>query len=338
MKGFKYLSFLLLLPASCNNDIPVPPPVEQDSDVLHVLSIGMDETATRSIVTTGNLNTNGSQIGVYAVNSDQTEYHPLHGGSNTAIYQCNGTDWNVVAADDSKLLRLPSGSTVNVSAFYPSTLTPVYKSNGESYVSGINIPVADDFAASAQTDYLYAEPVTGINTSNPGATFTLKHALSKLTFKVYKDAALTDQIKLTALKILDDSYKLQAGMGKTMRLNNGTLQGLSGQSAFTLTAAAEQVQEIKEKSATSSTVTTATAYCLLAPAPNVEYLSFQLTTVEADTGQEQTFLTQRTDMHSHRWTAGQHLIINIVLKGMEAIVTGLAVYDWEDYTDTNFPI
>lgn len=334
MKGFKYLSFLLLLPASCNNDIPVPPPVEQDSDVLHVLSVGMDEAATRSIVTTDNLKTNGSQIGVYAVNSDQTEYHPPHGGSNTAIYQCDGANWNVVAADDSKLLRLPSGSTVNVSAFYPSTLTPVYKSKNESYVSGIHILVEDDFAASAQTDYLYAEPVTGINTATPSATFTLKHALSKLTFRVYKDATLTKVTNLSALKIIDDSYKLQAGTGKTMRLSNGTLQGLSGQSAFTLTATTEQVQEIKEKSAAS----TATAYCLLAPAPNVEYLSFQLTTVEADTGQEQTFLTQRTDMHSHRWTAGQHLIINIVLKGMEAIVTGLAVYDWEDYTDTNFPI
>ena len=334
MKGFKYLSFLLLLPASCNNDIPVPPPVEQDSDVLHVLSVGMDEAATRSIVTTDNLKTNGSQIGVYAVNSDQTEYHPLHGGSNAAVYQCDGTNWNVVAADDSKLLRLPSGSTVNVSAFYPSTLTPVYKSKNESYVSGIHILVEDDFAASAQTDYLYAEPVTGINTANPGATFTLKHALSKLTFRVYKDATLTKVTNLSALKIIDDSYKLQAGTGKTMRLSNGTLQGLSGQSAFTLTATTEQVQEIKEKSAAS----TATAYCLLAPAPNVEYLSFQLTTVEADTDQKQTFLTQRTDMSSHRWTAGQHLIINIVLKGMEAIVTGLAVYDWEDYTDTNFPI
>lgn len=338
MKGFKYLSFLLLLPASCNNDIPVLSPVEQDSDVLHVLSVGMDEAATRSIVTTDNLKTVGEKIGVYAVNSDQTEYHPLHGGSNTAIYQYDGTNWNVVAADDSKLLRLPSGSTVNVSAFYPSILTPVYKSKNESYVSGIHILVEDDFAASAQTDYLYAEPVTGINTAKPGATFTLKHALSKLTFRVYKDATLTKATNLSALKIIDDSYKLQAGTGKTMRLSNGTLQGLSGQPAVNLTATADQVQEIKTKSTTSATVTTATAYCLLAPAPNVEYLSFQLTTVEADTGQEQTFLTQRTDMHSHRWTAGQHLIINIVLKGMEAIVTGLAVYDWEDYTDTNFPI
>jgi len=336
MKRFYYLFLWLPFLTSCGDDAVVPPPVMPDSDVLRVLSVDMAEAATRSIVTTDRLKTDGTQIGVYAVNPDQTEYQPLRGGSNTAVYEYQSGNWNVAAATDDKLLRLPSTGTVNVLAFYPATLTPAYSRSGSS-VSGIKILSEDDFEASNQTDYLYAEAVTGINVANPGATFTLKHALAKLTFKVHKIDTWISDVKLTALKIISEN-SLQVGAGKSMRLGSGTLQGLNGTSTFTLTATERQIQEIHTKDA-APPVAPATAYCLLAPAPSVEYLSFQLTIIEGgENGQVRTFQTKKINMKEHRWTAGKHLIINIMLSGMNASLTDIQVYDWEDYTDTNFPI
>ena len=121
-----------------------------------------------------------------------------------------------------------------------------------------------------------------------------------------------------------------------MLLKDGTLQGLNGVSTITLTATDEQKTKILQKTEETAGKTTASPFCLLAPAGGVEYLSFYLTTLTG--GQEQTFLTQQTDFSENRWTAGKHLVITIILDGMAATITGIKVYQWGDYADTYLPI
>ncbi|MCD8184065.1 MAG: fimbrillin family protein [Bacteroides sp.] len=332
-----FLSLPLL--TACGDD--AVPSDSRYSDVLRVLSVGTGETVSRSVVTNTELAAVGAQIGVYAVNSDGTQYEPLFGGGNTAVYEYTGSVWNVSATEDSKLLRLPSatGATVSTYAYYLSTLVPEYKTSGGSSVSGVEILTKDDFEASAQTDYLYSDVVADVNAATAGVKFTMRHALAKLTFRVYKTASLTETMKLTALQLIDNSNNLQGGTGKSMRLKDGQLQGLTGQSSITLTATDAQKREILQKaSGAAGDTNTATAYCLVAPAPNVEYLSVQLTTATGDAGTEQTFLTSRTYMKTDQWSAGQHLIVTLLLDGMKATISSIKVYQWEDYTDTYLPI
>lgn len=334
----------LLLTACGDNALP-PLPDGAEPDVLRVLSVDAAEPDTRSIVTTAGLNTDGGRIGVYAVNTDGTEYVPSRGGSNTSAYQHDGSRWNCAATDGSKLLRLPpaTGSTVKAAAFYPADLVPRYGSNDGSYVSGINVLAADDFAATNQTDYLYSGFDGNLHTASRNISFALKHALAKLTIKVYRKSVLSDT-KLISLQILDaGGSNLQAGSGKSMNLDTGTLQGLVGQTAITLTAGNDsQKQTINEV----GSGTTATAYTLVAPAPSLEYLAFQLTTSSGAADSEQSFLTSSIKMVGAdraageylRWTAGSHYVFTIVLDGMQAGIADIQVCKWESDTDTFIPV
>lgn len=345
MKDFKtWIIAGSLLLTACGDNALTPLPDGAEPDVLRVLSVDAAEPDTRSIVTTAGLNTAGGRIGVYAVNTDGTEYVPSRGGSNTSAYQHDGNRWNCDATDGSKLLRLPpTGSTVKAAAFYPADLVPRYGSNGGSYVSGIHVLAADDFTATNQTDYLYSGFTGTLHTASRNTSFTLKHALAKLTIKVYRKSVLSDT-KLTSLQILDaGGSNLQAGSGKSMNLETGALQGLVGQTAITLTAGDDgQKQTISE----AGSSTTATAYTLVAPAPSLEYLAFQLTTSRGTAESEQSFLTSSIKMVDAspasgeylRWTAGSHYVFTIVLDGMQAGIADIQVCKWESDTDTFIPV
>lgn len=328
-----FLAILLPALAACN-DASVPLPSSGvDSDVLRINSVNMEGVKTRSIVE--NASTNGFQIGVYALNEDDTEYIPAKGGSNTGVYQYDGTKsvWNAVASDGSKLLRLPSTGNCKVYAYYPSTLTPVYQSAGGTYLTGVTVLSQDDFTATAQTDYLYPQASVTANATTRDVSFILKHALAKLTFKVYKLPVISETVKLSRLQIITNSNSLQTGSGKSMVPATGRLQGLVGTNNITLAASTGQEPEVMEKSADNSP--TASPFCLVAPAPNVEYLSFQLTVLTG--GNEQTYLTQQFKMTTN-WVAGGHFVFTLVLNGMNAVISGMKLYDWEGYTETNIPI
>ena len=335
------LSLLLLLTAACTSENAELLPQPSDApDVLRIASVGMDDGKnTRGIMDNTGIQTNGCQIGVYAVNSDNTEYIPLHGGSNASVYQYNNSCWNVTSMDGSKLLRLPTnGNSCKIYAYYPSGLVPVYQAAGGSYLSGINVVAQDDFSSTTQKDYLYPSvaATTNIN-SFSGVSFTLKHALAKLTFKVYKLAVMTEEIKLTKLQIIANANTLQVGSGKTMLLSSGNLQGLVGTDLITL-AASDGGMALPAQTNTinlGNPKSTVFPFCLVAPAPNVDYLSFQLTVVSNK--QEQTYLTQQIKMTSH-WAAGNHFVFTLVLNGMNAIISGMKQYQWEGYTETDIPI
>lgn len=308
------------------------------SDVLQILSVDTEDTTnnrlpTRSIATT--VQTEGKQLGIYAVRSDLSLYKPMD-GANPATYTYTSGSWGIT--DASQQLRLPKSGSLSVYAWHAAEehLTPVYQNGGNSYLTGIHILSKDDFAATGQTDYLYPAAPATVNVSSRKATFTLKHALAKLTFKVYKASSLTDEMFLTGIEIRDHATTLQTGTDKTMLLKDGTLQGLNGVSTITLTATDEQKTKILQKTEETGGKTTASPFCLLAPAGGVEYLSFYLTTLTG--GQEQTFLTQQTNFAANRWTAGKHLVITIILDGMAATITGIKVYQWGDYADTYLPI
>ena len=332
-----YTCSILLVCGACGEGEPLPPEVFPASDVLRIVSVRTGNTLTRSVTTT--VETDGDSISIYAIRqSDQSEYLPLD-GTNPATYgySSSSTLWKV--SDPARQLRLPKSGSLSVYAWHPSDdrLLPVYQSGGNTYLSGINVLSSDDFSATNQADYLYPASPATVSLASPAATFTLKHALAKLTFKVYKLSSLTDEMILTGIQIRDYSTTLQTGTDKGMLLKDGTFHGLNGVSTLTLTATeAQRAAILKKEDETPGGTVTASPFCLVAPAPGVEYLSFQLTTLTG--GQEQTFLTQQADFSDRRWKAGEHHVITIVLDGMKATITGIQVYQWGDYNDTHLPI
>lgn len=154
------LSLCLPVCTGCSGEVKEYLETAYPSDILRILSVDTEDTAdnnlpTRSITTT--VQTEGNQLGIYAVRSDLSQYDPMD-GVNPATYTYTSGSWGIT--DASRQLRLPKSGSLSVYAWYAAEehLIPVYQSGGNSYLTGINILSKDDFAATGQTDYLY--PVT----------------------------------------------------------------------------------------------------------------------------------------------------------------------------------
>lgn len=331
-----FLSCLLLLPACTeeNRDGILSAP---GWEPLRIASIAMDGSATpRGIIEkvgkgTGEL----SSIGVYAAYSDGAEYKPAH-GSNTDIYQYDGSQWSTTATPFDAVLRLPTGTGapgVTAYAWHPSDLTPVYQSNGGSHVTGVDIPNQIIFDAANQNDYLYATPASV--QAGTAASFTMNHALLKLTCKIYKSSSLTEEIHLTSLSITERNNNWLTGQG-SMRLANGELSGLTNTSKLVITAGdASQGYTPKVVVVPDTQDNPATVHCLLAPT-SVTGLRFEL---EAKSSvQTYSFQSNFVTPGKLEGNKGEHIIVTIKLDGMDAKVTGISVYKWEPYSDTYIPV
>jgi len=329
-----FLSCLLLLPACTeenqNGTLSAP-----GWEPLRIASIAMDGSATpRSIIETVGKGTGElSSIGVYAAYSDGAEYKPAH-GSNTDIYQYDGSQWSTTATHLDAVLRLPTATGapgVTAYAWHPSDLTPVYQSNGGSHVTGVAIPNQITFDAANQNDYLYATPASV--QAGTAASFTMNHALLKLTCKIYKSSSLTEEIHLTSLSITERNNNWLTGQG-SMRLADGVLSGLTNTSKLVITAD-DTSPGYTPKVVPDTQNSPTTVHCLLAPT-SVTGLRFELeakSSVQTYSFQSNFVTPTKTD-----GAKGEHIIVTIKLDGMDAKVTGISVYKWEPYSDTYIPV
>lgn len=337
------LYLFLFLSASCEQaTIPETTPDDNDPtvEVLRITSVSLKgNTSVRSIITgtetdpVSGTNTNGkiSRLGMYAVCTDGTEYQPAN-GKNTATYVNAATGkWQPAAnltGDES--LRLCS-TPVYIHAWHPASLLPSY-SNGNFYVTGIGLLTADDFQATGQTDYLYAAGSSGnggtagtktavTSQNNPGLSFTMKHALAKLTFKMKKDLSIdaseTLTLKQIVLKSYGNNFLTGSGSNRRMSLQDGVLSGLVATEKLTYTG------DLVLNHTTQDVV------ALVAPIKDMQRFSFELTVSSAN-GETRKYQTKALNV-STTWEAGKNYAYTIKADKMSAILEGLPeVTDWTD--------
>lgn len=199
-----------------------------------------------------------------------------------------------------------------------------------SGVYSVEVTVRDaDTFDGKQIDYLYATPVQASKTSKI-ISLQLFHALTKVSFYIYKSANASDEIlTLKKIDIRSNTGRLQIGKAD-MRLNGtgeelGRLNGLAGTSSIELTGS-----KILETSLTQPNIS-----CLVAPMDAAEQvLSFRLT-VDVD-GVEREFETASISSESGvKWLAGYHYVYKIRIDKMEGTFEGVTVYDWQNSTDQN---
>lgn len=328
------LSVLLALTA-CTDGHDSLPPVNTGGDILRISSVTMEgaaAAASRGIITeVGTADDQLSSIGVYTVGvngTSETEYKPAH-GKNTGIYKYGSSGWTSTATQPADALRLPTDGTTSIRAYawHPATLTPAYQSDGSS-ISGVNIHSTDIlFDAANQVDYLYSEPATP--TAGTPVTFTMNHAMVKLTCQVYKTASLTEDIHLTKLSVTENGSKWVTGEGK-MKLADGVFTGLTNTSQIVMAAAGNDVSKV-----VGDVSNPASVYCLVAPTAPAR-LRFELEAESAN--QQYSFQTSYVTLSDASWTKGQHILFTIKLDGMNAQVTGIQVCQWDEYTDTSIPV
>lgn len=292
--------------AACHTD--EIPEVAKEGATLELESVSiLGENSTKGATTSV------EAVKLYLQNNNSTWVNPEF------TTQSNGT-WGCT---DAPILGT---SETDVYAYYP-TSENVTSSSGV-YSIPVSIRSTDTFAGE-QVDYLYADPVKASKTSKV-VSLTLKHALTKVSFQIYKSTNASDEkLTLTKIEIRSNTGRLQTGTGN-MRLNGtgaemGSLTGLAGSSQIVLTGS-----QLLETSLTRPNV-----YCLVAPMNATEQvLSFRLT-VNVD-GVEREFETSSISSSSStgvKWEAGKDYVYKIRIDKMEGTFEGVTVYDWQSSAD-----
>lgn len=296
---------------SCDGD-GVPEP-GTEGGALQLRSVELSDPS----VTRARGATQLTKIGVYV-----TDYvHAALATNAQSVYELSNGTWssdtppNITVADADAPNRLY--------AFAPSDLSVTNSSVGNH-----SIPVqvvADNFSASRQVDYLFATPLTATAASR-AVTFTMNHALAKVSFRVSKSANVQETLTLKKIELLSSTSRLQMGTSGTMNLSTGILNGLASTNSITLEGSAVLSTLQKDPNVSS----------LVAPMSAAETrLSFRLTVdvTGADGTTSRSFETAVVD--EVQWKAGYHYVYAITVDKMGGSLTNVKIDAWKSDANQN---
>lgn len=221
----------MLLATGCEKDTESNEPVE--------LQIAPTVAVTRSVIEggeqTATKNTIMQNVAVYATGDDYTKAK----SNNHAIYLLSSGSWSSTGSD---LIYL-TNKTATIYAYYPA-----YKSDGTTFQpiseddvttsstipisvleSSAAITVVDNAtgnaiaAANGEIDYMYATSTTASNqTASKSITLTMKHALSMVSFRIYKSENYHGEGKLTQIVLRNTTGNSVLSKGSTSTTMNVT--------------------------------------------------------------------------------------------------------------------
>ena len=183
--------------ASCSNELDVPVNQAVLGGGTTPLSINVLANPTTKAQITGDKLPNESKIGVTLIATDAADgKYDTYEYKNIYYSTTDGATWKI---DNTKSILL-SATDGTVYAYYP------YDAN-ETVIEHISINATDG------TDYMYAEPVSGIKNSNAAAQLTMKHALSVVKFTIqgastnaYTGAGVISNVKLEGATMGSEGY------------------------------------------------------------------------------------------------------------------------------------
>ena len=310
----KYTDILLASVAAlvflgCDGD-GVPEP-DTEGNALQLRSVELsDPSVTRALGAT-----QLTKIGVYVTDNA----HAALATNAKSVYELANGTWSSITPPD---ITVTDASTPNrLYAFAPSDLSVTNSSVGNHSVP-VQV-VADNFNASQQVDYLCATPLTATAASR-AVTFTMNHALAKVSFRVSKSANVQETLTLTKIELLSS---LQMGSSGTMNLSTGTLNGLASTNSIALEGSAVLSTLQKDPNVSS----------LVAPMSAAETrLSFRLTVdvTEADgTVTPRSFET--AVVRAVQWKAGYHYVYAITVDKMGGSLTNVKIDAWKSDANQN---
>lgn len=306
------LTLLVGLCSACEQEIA--PVSTSGSHALQVCSVELPELSSTRALGATQLN----EIGVYVTNHDNT---PLSDKAQS-IYKFQSGTWSSDTPPD---ITVADAATSNLLYAFSPASAVVTNDGGGLHTIPASI-VADDFTASRQVDYLYAAPAEAWASSR-SVTFTMNHALAKVSFRVRKSDAVQEVVALKSIELLSSTSRLQSGSNATMNLQNGTLNGLASTSSLILSGSVtlSNVQNQPNVSA------------LVAPMSARETrLSFRLTVEVTENDGSSTKRTFETaTVKEVQWKAGYHYIYVITVDKMGGSLTNVLIDAWKNDANQN---
>jgi hypothetical protein len=270
-----------------------------------------DGTGTKSEVSSFS----SSVIGVF-VDDANGAYSPSYNSTATVS---SGT--NSVTPTPSVYIN----ADATVYAYYPATASEI-ENPASTSTKSITVASTDDFAATSQTDYMWATQAS-VNKSNRTAALTFNHALAKIIFSIklgdtYAGTGSLTDIKLTAA---NSSYEFKAGTG-TMAISDGAIAGLSDQATL----------EYSGTLALSTTASTTTA--LVAPATLAENTSAS-SEITLDLTIDGNVYTATLPVSSvAAWAAATSYTYNVTVNSGELTIGTVSIAGWTAGTSTDVTV
>ena len=321
------LIFGLLLTAGCGDDQNTG--TAENNDPVE-LRISPRVTLTRGVVD-GTAFADGTTVAVYAEGDDYTTAK----GNNYAKYKYSSSAWN---SDGSDKIYL-TNAEATIYAYYPTTtlynttsLTiPVTLLETESEIAAVdNINGTSVAAAAGEVDCMYATSVSSVTNKSNKTTpvpLTMKHALSMVSFRVYKAADYEGTGKLTkiVLKNVGDGTTLSKGASPTMNIKNGTItEGTPTAATYTRT--------IKDGYTLESTTNGAGAkkFSIMVLPISTSIGNDKIQATFTIDGAEYTVKLTAPTANSGAWPAGKNHLYTVKLSGTELSLGTITVTQWEE--------
>ena len=300
------LIFGLLLTAGCGDDQNTG--TAENNDPVE-LRISPRVTLTRGVVD-GTAFGSGATVAVYAEGTDYT----ADKSNNYAKYKYSSSAWN---SDGSDKIYL-TNAEATIYAYYPTDdkhnitnltipVTLLEGTEATTITAVNNVTGTSIAAATGEVDCMYAMPVLKVtNKSNQtkGVELTMKHALSMVSFRVYKAADYEGTGKLT--KII-----------KTGAITEGT------------PTAATYTRTIKDGYTLEDTAAGAGAKkfsIMVLPISTIGNDKIQATfTID---GAEYTVKLTAPSDNSGAWLAGKNHLYTVKLSGTELSISTITVTQW----------
>ena len=320
------LIFGLLLTAGSGDDQNTG--TAENNDPVE-LRISPRVTLTRGVVD-GTAFGSGATVAVYAEGTDYT----ADKSNNYAKYKYSSSAWN---SDGSDKIYL-TNAEATIYAYYPTDdkhnitnltipVTLLEGTEATTITAVNNVTGTSIAAATGEVDCMYAMPVLKVtNKSNQtkGVELTMKHALSMVSFRVYKAADYEGTGKLTkiVLKNVDTGTTLSKGASPTMNIKTGAItEGTPTAATYTRT--------IKDGYTLEDTAAGAGAKkfsIMVLPISTIGNDKIQATfTID---GAEYTVKLTAPSDNSGAWLAGKNHLYTVKLSGTELSISTITVTQW----------
>lgn len=291
----------------------------ENFNIAKALSVKVGVTPTKAIIS-GTVFPNGSSIGVQVRKAGQFNYQS---GTMTNImytYNSAGTTWSTLTPI--YLTNTPG----EVYAYYP------YVSVSDNLSAFNTIPVTVESAATtgSETDYMYATPLTGLNSvsniaGKQNASLVMNHALTQISFYIYKNN-YSGTGTITQFKIEDavaTNFVMTSSTPITMNIENGDLTGgLKGIITRTL-AAPVTISSIIPNADIQILKTQVNATSILVPTSLMATGDVKFTfTIDGET-------YTATNTTAISWLKGKQYIYTARLDGTGLVILSAVITDWD---------
>lgn len=317
MNNFRCLLLALpgmLLMAGCDKSASP----EQENNEPVELQITPTVALTRSAVQDAK---SLDKVAVYATGTDYKD------GNNYAVYANKTSSWDKEGRESIYL----TNANATIYGYYPITpkytgqTIPVSVKEADAITAIANSTGTAIAAASGEVDYMWATPVPSVNNKSVGpVTLAMNHALSMVSFRVYKNTDYKGPGNLTkvVMENVGIGTILSKGTSPTMNITTGVItEGAAQKATYTRTISDYQL---------TSTADGSKKFSILV-LPTTSAISNIKATFTIDGADYPVNLTQPTANGTDgKWKPGYNNLYTVKMGGTDLTITTVTVAPWEE--------